>query len=177
MEKGVIRVNSQMQTSVPKVYAIGDVTGGMMLAHVASMQGMIAAEHIAGQQVEMDYRAVPGAIFTYPEIATVGETEQALKASGVSYKVSKFPFSANGKALALGEPVGLVKILADEQGIVLGASIMGPQASSLIQELVMAVAQRLNAEELAKTIHAHPTLPETVMEAAHGIFAKPLHLA
>lgn len=176
-ERGALVVNLQMQTSVPKVYAIGDVTGGMMLAHVASRQGMVAAEHIAGHPVEMNYRAIPSAIFTYPEIATVGETEQALKTSGRGYKVSKFPFSANGKALALGETIGLVKILADEQGIVVGASIMGPQASSLIQELVLAVEKGLKAEELAKTIHAHPTLPEAVMEAAHGILEKPLHLA
>jgi len=176
-ERGAVLVNPQMQTSVPKVYAIGDVTGGMMLAHVASMQGMVAAEHIAGHPVEMRYRAIPSAIFTYPEIATVGETEQAIKTSGRSYKVSKFPFSANGKALALGETIGLVKILADEQGTVLGASIMGPQASSLIQELVLAVEKGLKGDELARTIHAHPTLPEAVMEAAHGILEKPLHLA
>lgn len=175
-ERGAIVVNPQMQTSHPRIYAIGDVTGGIMLAHVASMQGMIAAENIAGHPAEMNYEAVPSAIFTYPEIATVGQTEQALKASGTNYKVSKFPFSANGKALALGETLGLVKILADEQGKVLGASIMGPQASSLIQELVLTVEKGLNAEDLVRTIHAHPTLPEAVMEAAHGIFGKPLHL-
>lgn len=176
-ERGAIVVNLQMQTSVPNIYAIGDVTGGMMLAHVASMQGVVVAEHIAGHSVEMSYRAVPSAIFTYPEIASVGETEQGLKTAEKSYKVSKFPFSANGKALALGEIMGLVKILADEQGTVVGASIMGTQASCLIQELVLAVEKGLKAEDLAKTIHAHPTLPEAVMEAAHGILEKPLHLA
>ncbi|SHN81293.1 dihydrolipoyl dehydrogenase [Desulfitobacterium chlororespirans] len=177
LDRGAIKVNSQMQTSVPKVYALGDVVGGAMLAHVASMQGMVAAEHMAGQQVSMEGRAIPSAIFTYPEIAAVGETEQALKASGKNYKVSKFPFSANGKALALGEIMGLVKLLADEEGVVIGASIMGPQASSLIQECVLAVEKKIKAEELAKIIHAHPTLPEAIMEAAHGILAKPLHLA
>ncbi|MEL1134243.1 dihydrolipoyl dehydrogenase [Desulfitobacterium sp. THU1] len=177
LERGAIKINGQMQTSVPRVYAIGDVVGGTMLAHVASMQGMIAAEHIAGRQVTMEGRAIPSAIFTYPEIAAVGETEQALKASGKAYKVSKFPFSANGKALALGEVMGLVKLLANEEGVVLGASIMGPQASSLIQECVLAVEKGLSAEDLAQTIHAHPTLPEAIMEAAHGIFEKPLHLA
>jgi dihydrolipoamide dehydrogenase len=176
LERGAISVNLQLQTSVPKVYAIGDVTGGVMLAHVASMQGIVVAEHIAGHTVEMNYQAIPSAIFTYPEIATVGETEQALKASEKNYKVSKFPFSANGKALALGETMGLVKIIADESGTVVGGSIMGPQASSMIQELVLAVEKGLKAEELAKTIHAHPTLPEAVMEAAHGILEKPLHL-
>ncbi|AGA70229.1 dihydrolipoamide dehydrogenase [Desulfitobacterium dichloroeliminans LMG P-21439] len=177
LECGAIRVNGQMQTSVPKIYAIGDVVGGTMLAHVASMQGMVVAEHIAGRQVTMEGRAIPSAIFTYPEIATVGETEQALKASGKAYKISKFPFSANGKALALGEVMGLVKLLANEEGVVIGASIMGPQASSLIQECVLAVEKGLTADDLAKTIHAHPTLPEAIMEAAHGIFEKPLHLA
>ncbi|HVJ48180.1 dihydrolipoyl dehydrogenase [Desulfitobacterium sp.] len=176
-ERRAIVVNQKMQTSLPNVYAIGDVTGGIMLAHVASMQGIVAAENIAGQPAEADYDAVPSAIFTYPEIATVGQTEQALKASGRKYKASKFPFSANGKAIALGETVGIVKILADEQGTVLGASIMGPQASSMIEELVLAVKKGLNAEDLVYTIHAHPTLPEAVMEAAHGILGKPLHLA
>lgn len=177
IERGAIAVDSQMKTSVPNIYAVGDVTGGWMLAHVASAQGMVVAEHLAGHQAEMSYRTIPSAIFTHPEIATVGVTEQELKAEGATYRVSKFPFSANGKALSLGETVGLVKILADDEGKVLGASIMGPQASSLIQELVLAVEKGLNAEELAKTIHAHPTLPEAVMEAAHGILEKPLHLA
>lgn len=176
-ERGAIVVNSQMETSVSNTYAIGDVTGGIMLAHVASMQGIVAAENCAGQKAEMNYEAVPSAIFTYPEIATVGQTEQALKAAGRKYVSSKFPFSANGKAIALGETIGIVKILADEQGKVLGASIMGVQASSLIQELVLAVKKGLNAEDLVQTIHAHPTLPEAVMEAAHGVLGKPLHLA
>lgn len=176
-ERGAILVNEKMQTSLPNVYAIGDVTGGIMLAHVASMQGMVAAENIAGITAEANYAAVPSAIFTYPEIATVGQTEQALKASGQKYKVSKFPFSANGKAIALGETMGIVKILADELGTVLGASIMGPQASSMIEELVLAVEKGLNAQDLVHTIHAHPTLPEAIMEAAHGILGKPLHLA
>ncbi|OLN33442.1 dihydrolipoyl dehydrogenase [Desulfosporosinus metallidurans] len=176
-EKGAIKVNVQMQTNLPHVYAIGDVVGGIMLAHVASAEGIVAAEHIAGCSVAMSYKAIPSAIFTYPEIATVGYAEQELKALGKVYRISKFPFSANGKALALGESIGLVKILADQEGVIVGASIMGPQASSLISELVIAVEKGLKAEEVARTIHAHPTLPETIMEAAHGIDAKPLHLA
>lgn len=177
LEGGSIVVDSQMRTSVPNIYAIGDVTGKAMLAHVASAQGMVVAEHIAGHQVEMSYRAVPSVIFTHPEIAAVGATEQELRTAGVKYKVSKFPFSANGKALVLGETMGTVKILANEEGVILGSSIMGPQASSLIQELVLGVEKGLNAEVLAKTIHAHPTLPEAIMESAHGILGKPLHLA
>jgi dihydrolipoamide dehydrogenase len=176
-ERGAIKVNAQMQTNLPNVYAIGDVVGGIMLAHVASAEGIVAAEHICGHSVAMDYRAIPSAIFTYPEIATVGNTEQELKAAAREYRVSKFPFSANGKALALGESVGLVKILANPEGVILGASIMGPQASSLIPELVLAVEKGLRAEDIVKTVHAHPTLPETILEAAHGINGKPLHLA
>lgn len=176
-EKGVIKVNAQMQTNLPHVYAIGDLIGGIMLAHVASAEGIVAVEHIAGRSVEMKYDAIPSAIFTHPEIATVGYTEQELKASGNIYRVSKFPFSANGKALALGESIGLVKILADHEGVIVGASIMGPQASSLISELVLAVEKGMRAEDIARTVHAHPTLPEAVMEAAHGIDGKPLHLA
>ncbi|MDA8223859.1 dihydrolipoyl dehydrogenase [Desulfosporosinus sp.] len=177
LDRGAIKVNAQMQTNLPNVYAIGDVVGGIMLAHVASEEGIIAVEHIAGHSVEMTYRAIPSAIFTHPEIAVVGFTEQELKASGKDYSVSKFPFSANGKALALGESIGIVKILANAEGVVIGASIMGPQASTLIAELVIAVEKGLRAEDIARTVHAHPTLPETIMEAAHGIDGKPLHLA
>ncbi|AFQ45695.1 dihydrolipoyl dehydrogenase [Desulfosporosinus meridiei] len=177
IEKGAIKVNSKMQTNLPNVYGIGDVVGGIMLAHVASAEGIIAVEQIAGRSGEMSYRAIPSVIFTHPEIATVGFTEQELKALGTEYRVSKFPFSANGKALALGESIGLVKILANHEGVVIGASIMGPQASTLISELVIAVEKGLLAEDIARTVHAHPTLPEAVMEAAHGILGKPLHLA
>ncbi|AFM42648.1 dihydrolipoamide dehydrogenase [Desulfosporosinus acidiphilus SJ4] len=176
LERGAIKVNAQMQTNLPHVYAIGDVIGGIMLAHVASTEGIVAAEHIAGHSVAMSYKAIPSAIFTHPEIAAVGYSEQELKASGIAYKASKFPFSANGKALALGESVGMVKILANEMGIVVGATIMGPQASSLIAELGVAVEKGLHAEDIARTVHAHPTLPETIMEAAHGIAGKPLHM-
>jgi len=176
-EKGVIKVNAQMQTNLPHVYAIGDLVGGIMLAHVASAEGITAVEHIAGRSVGMSYRAIPSVIFTHPEIACVGSAEQELKASGQVYHLSKFPFSANGKALTLGESVGLVKILADEKGVIVGASIMGPQASSLISELVVAVEKGMRAEEIAQTIHAHPTLPEAIMEATSGINGKPLHLA
>lgn len=177
MEAGAIKVTAQMQTNLPGIYAIGDVVGGIMLAHVASVEGIIAAEHIRYGSGTMSYRAIPSVIFTHPEIAVVGSTEQELKASGQVYCVSKFPFSANGKALTLGESSGIVKILADEKGVIVGASIMGPQASSLISELVVAVERGLLAKDIARTVHAHPTLPETIMEAAHGIDGKPLHLA
>ncbi len=176
-ERGAIVVNGQMQTNLPGVYGIGDAVGGIMLAHVASAEGITAVEHIAGHKVEMNYSAVPSVIFTHPEVATVGVTEQELKLKSITYKVSKFPYSANGKALALGESVGTVKLLADEQGVIVGATIMGAQASTLIHELAVAVEKKLTGEDLARTIHAHPTLSETIMEAAHGINGKPLHLA
>jgi len=175
--RGAIVVNEHMQTNLPNVYAIGDAVGGLMLAHVASAEGIAAVEHAAGHAVKMDYRVIPSVIFTHPEIAAVGLTEQELKAGGLRYKASKFPFSANGKALAAGESIGTVKLLADEQGVILGASIMGSQASTLIHELAVAIEKRLTAEEVARTVHAHPTLSETIMEAAHGINSKPLHLA
>lgn len=177
LEKGAIQVNEYLETSVPNVYAIGDVTGGIMLAHVASMEGVVAAEHMAGLSTSMAGKAIPSVIFTYPEIAVVGVTEQSLKASGKTYKVSKFPFSANGKAMTLGETIGIVKLLADEEGVLLGASIMGPQASNIIQECVLAVEKGVKAADLAAIIHAHPTLPEAIMEAAQGIMGKALHLA
>ncbi|ODA39243.1 dihydrolipoyl dehydrogenase [Desulfosporosinus sp. BG] len=176
-ERGAIVVNRQMQTNLPNVYAIGDVVGGIMLAHVASTEGIIAVEHIAGHSVEMDYRAIPSVSFTHPEVATVGITEQELKTRGTKYKVSKFPYSANGMALALGESMGNVKLLADEQGVILGASILGFQASTLIHELALAVEKKLLGKDLAHMVHAHPTLSEIIMEAAHGIDEKPLHLA
>lgn len=176
-EHGAIVVNTQMQTNLPNVYAIGDAVGGIMLAHVASAEGIVAAENIAGKETKISYKAVPNVIFTYPEIATVGMNEQELKLAGKKYRTSKFPFSANGKALAAGETAGTVKLLADENGVIIGASIFGAQAGSLIHELVVAVEKGLTGEDLAKTIHAHPTLSEAIMEAAHGVSGKALHLA
>lgn len=166
----------EQSVALPHVSAIGDLVRGIMLAHVASAEAIVAVEHIAGHNVEMNYQAIPSAIFIHPEIATVGKTEQELKVNKIEYKSSKYPFSANGKALALGETLGMVKLLADEQGVIVGASIMGPQASNLIHELAVAVEKKLTAKDLANTVHAHPTLAETIMEAAHGINGKPLHL-
>lgn len=177
IDRGAVVVNSRMQTNLLNVYAVGDVVGGIMLAHVASAEGIVAAENAAGYDATMNYRAIPSVVFTQPEIAAVGASEQELKAAGANYRVSKFPFSANGKAVTAGETVGIVKLLADGEGIILGASIMGPQASSLIQELTVAVERRLRGDELARTVHAHPTLAEAIMEAAHGVSGRPLHFA
>jgi dihydrolipoamide dehydrogenase len=176
-EKGALLVNTKLETGVPGVYAIGDAVGGIMLAHVASAEGIVAAENCAGLDSSIDYRVVPNCIFTYPEIAGVGITEQEAKAQGLAVKVSKFSFTGNGKALAIGENIGTVKLISKEDGILVGAHILGPHASDLIHELALAVEKGLTGEDIAHTIHAHPTLSEAVMEAAHGLIGKPLHLA
>jgi dihydrolipoamide dehydrogenase len=177
VEKGALVVNTKLETGVPGVYAIGDAVGGIMLAHVASAEGIVAAENCAGLDSSIDYRVVPNCIFTYPEIAGVGITEQEAKAQGLAVKVSKFSFTGNGKALAIGENLGTVKLISKEDGILVGAHILGPHASDLIHELALAIEKGLTGEDIAHTIHAHPTLSEAVMEAAHGLIGKPLHLA
>ncbi|MDA8442073.1 MAG: dihydrolipoyl dehydrogenase [Peptococcaceae bacterium] len=178
LERGAIVVNDKLETGIPGIYAVGDAIGGIMLAHVASAEGVVAAENCAGVQSTIDYRVVPSCIFTYPELAGVGMTEQEVKTATIPYKVSKFPFSANGKALAMGETLGTVKLIAHAtSGVLLGAHIMGPGATDLVHELALAVKQGLSGEDIAHTIHAHPTLSEAVMEAAEGLSGKAIHLA
>ncbi|MDW7674120.1 MAG: dihydrolipoyl dehydrogenase [Bacillota bacterium] len=178
MEGRAIKVNEKMETNLPDVYAIGDVVGGAMLAHVASFEGIVAAENAMGHSSNMDYRVVPSCIFCHPEIASVGVTESEAKEQGIDFVVSKFPFTANGKALAIGEAAGTVKLIAEKAtGIIIGGHIMGPHATDLIAEVGLAIKARLTGHQVAETIHAHPTLAETVMEAAHGLVDKPLHLA
>jgi len=173
-----IWVNEKMETNVEGIYAVGDVVGGTMLAHAASFEGLIAAENAMGKDMTMDYSAVPSCIFCYPEIASVGLTENQAKEAGIDIIKSKFPFTANGKALTMGETVGTVKLIADkESGVIIGGHIMGPHATDLIAEITLAIKANLTGKEVAETIHAHPTLAETVMEAAHGLVDKPLHLA
>ncbi len=178
MNRRAIISNHRMETNVKGVYAIGDVTQRIMLAHVASHEGEVAVDNIFGHSRLMDYRAVPNCIYSSPEIASVGPTEQELKASGVAYRVSKFPFTALGRAVTLGDTNGLVKLLiSEERGEILAGHIMGPDATDLIAELVLAVQQRLKPEDVAHTIHAHPTLPEAIQEAALGAMpgASPIH--
>ncbi len=176
-ERGAIVVDEHMATNVPGVYAIGDVTGGIMLAHLASRQGEVAVENILGHPVAMDYRAVPNCVFTLPEIAGVGLTEEAAKAEGLDYEVSRFPFSASGRALTIGETTGLVKLVCERaSGKVLGMHIMGSQASDLIAEGTLAIQMGARAKDIAETIHAHPTLPEAIMEAAKAAaFGQAIH--
>jgi len=176
-ERGFIAIDDGMRTNVPHIFAIGDVTGKMMLAHVAQRQGVIAAEAIAGEQPEsLDYSSVPRATYCEPQIASVGLTKAQAEAEGFDVKVSRFPFSANGKAQSLGEPGGFVMLVADASGELLGAHMIGPDVTELLPELVLAKTWGLTAEQLAVTVHAHPSLSEAVMEAAEGIVGAPIDL-
>lgn len=170
-----IVVDDYLQTTLPEVYAVGDVTGGWMLAHVASRQGEIAAENALGNKKGIDYRAVPYCVFALPEIAGVGLTEQEVKVKGIPYKKSIFRFGASGRALTMGETTGLVKMLCHEEGEVLGLHIMGPRATDLIAEGALAIQMGATASDIVATIHAHPTLPEAVREAALGQLGGPIH--
>jgi len=174
---GTIPVDERMMTSVEGVYAIGDVVSTPWLAHVASYEGEVAVDNILGHYRAADYGAVPDVIFTIPEIASVGMTEASAKERGIPVKVTKFPFAALGRAQAIGEPDGLVKMVCDPTtGIILGMQIMGAHASDVIAECTLAVQQGITAEELAHVIHAHPTMPEAVAETAFSQFlGTPLH--
>jgi len=164
-----IQVNSRMETADKDIYAIGDVTGIANYAHVASMQGIVAAENACGIQSEMDYSAVPSCIFSDPEIASVGMTEEKAKGSGIDHKVSKFAFAGLGKSSCEGETNGFVKIIVDGRtDEVLGCHIVGAHASDLIGEATLAVRTKIKAKDIARTIHAHPTLPESLWEAARS---------
>ncbi len=177
-ERGWVRVDGWMRTAVPTVYAIGDVNGLLPLAHAASVQGIIAVERIAGlEPAPFDAQAVPRGTYTSPQVASFGLTEEMARAQGMAVRVGKFPFLPNGKALGLGENHGFVKIVADEAtGKVVGAVIVGPEATELLPELVLAHAAGLTPQQVAHAVHAHPTLNEAVMEAAHAVFGKPIHL-
>lgn len=177
MDRRAVAVNDYLETNVPDVYAIGDVTGRIMLAHVASYQGELAVENALGQRHAADYRAVPNCIFTIPEIAGAGMTEREAKEQGIPYQVSRFPFSALGRAQTMGETTGTVKIICESpSGKVLGMHIMGPHATDLIAEGCLAIQLGATAKDIAHTIHAHPTLPEAVREAALGQLDGALHL-
>ena len=166
-EKNYVVIDDNCRTTAPGIYAIGDVTGKLQLAHVASRQGIVAAEHAMGKQVAMDYNVVPACIFTQPEVATVGLSEAAATEQGLKVKAGKFPFAALGKAMAMGDTSGFVKIVAGEAtGQVLGAAAVGPNASDLIAELALAIKLEATVDDVAGTIHAHPTLSESWMEAA-----------
>ncbi len=175
--RGFIEVDEHCRASLPNMWAIGDVVRGPMLAHKASEEGVMVAERIAGQLSEVNYAVIPSVIYTAPEIAWVGKTQEELTAAGTPVRVGVFPFKANGRAHALGEPTGMVKIVADAQyDKVLGVHILGPQASELIGQAVTAMEFGASAEDIARTVHAHPTLSEAVHEAALAVDKRALHI-
>ena len=170
-------VNENYQTSVPGVYAIGDVISGPMLAHKAEEEGVAAVERMAGQRSQVNYGLIPSVIYTSPEVASVGETEEELKREGVPYKIGKFPFLANSRAKAIGKTEGFVKILADPvTDRVLGVHIIGEEAGTLIGQAVMAMEFSASSEDIARTCHAHPTLNEAMKEAALAVSGEALHI-
>ncbi len=178
VERGAIVIDQHMRTNVPNIYAIGDVTGKLMLAHVGSAMGIVAAETIAGHPtIELDYRMMPRATYCQPQVASFGYTEEEAREAGYEVKVGQFAFQPNGKALGMGERDGFVKIIADARyGEILGAHLVGHGVTELLPELTLAQMNELTAEEIARNVHAHPTLSEVIMEAAHGVEGLPIHM-
>jgi dihydrolipoamide dehydrogenase len=175
--RGRITVDKHLQTNVPGIYAIGDCIEGPMLAHKAEDEGMAVAETIAGQAGHVNYDVIPNIVYTWPEVAAVGKTEEELKAAGVQYKSGKFPFTANGRARAMNATEGFVKILADAKtDRVLGCHMVGPDTSHLIAEVAMAMEFGASSEDIARTCHGHPTLSEVVKEAALAVDGRPIHM-
>ena len=177
-EKGFIRVDEQSRTNVSNIFAIGDVTGGMLLAHKASYQGRIAAEAIAGHKAAFDARAIPAVVYTEPEIATAGLSEDECKEKNIPYRAVKFPWAASGRAVANGDPAGLTKLIIEEgTERILGAGIVGKNAGDLISEAVLGIEMAARVSDIALSIHPHPTVSETIMEAAELYLGHPTHIA
>jgi dihydrolipoamide dehydrogenase len=170
-DRGAIAIDDRMRTSVPHIYAIGDVTAKLLLAHVAEAQGVVAAETIAGAEtMELDYVMMPRATFCQPQVASFGWTEAQARANGHDVRVAKFPFTANGKAQGIGDPTGFVKLISDATyGELLGGHLIGPDVTELLPELTLAQRWELTSTELARNVHAHPTLSEALQEAIHGL--------
>jgi len=176
-ERGLIKTDKQCRTTVSNIFAIGDIIEGPPLAHKASYEGKIAAEVISGHNAEIDYLGIPAVVFAEPELATVGHTEASAKEAGIEVLAAKFPFAANGRALALNQSEGFMKLVTrKEDGLVIGAQIAGANASDMIAELGLAIEAGMTAEDLAMTIHAHPTLGEITMEAAEVAIGSPIHI-
>ena len=176
-ERGRVKTDAHYKTTVDGIYAIGDVIAGPMLAHKAEDEGVAIAEMLAGQAGHVNYDVIPGVVYTAPEVASVGKTEEELKAAGIKYKAGKFPYSANGRAKAMLHTDGFVKVLADvETDRVLGAHIVGYGAGDLIHEVCVLMEFGGSSEDLARTCHAHPTISEVVKEAALATFASPIHM-
>ena len=177
-ERGFIQIDERMATNVSGIWAIGDVTGKLMLAHVGSAQGIVCAENIAGEEtITLDYEMMPRATYCQPQVASFGLTEAQAKARGLEVKIGSFPFQANGKALGLGEYAGWVKIVCEANyGEILGAHMIGPEVTELLPELTLAHNMELTAAEIARNVHAHPTLSEALMEAAHAVSGQSIHI-
>jgi dihydrolipoamide dehydrogenase len=176
-ERGRVKTDGHLRTNVAGIYAIGDVIAGPMLAHKAEDEGVAVAEILAGQAGHVNYDVIPNVVYTYPEIASVGKSEEELKAAGIAYNAGKFPFTANGRAKVNLQTEGFVKILADAKtDRVLGVHIMGPDAGNMIAEAAVAMEFGAAAEDIARTCHAHPTLPEAVKEAALAVAKRAIHM-
>ncbi len=177
-ERGFIEIDERMATNIPGIWAIGDVTGKLMLAHVGSAMGIVCAEHIAGHEtVKLDYEMMPRATYCSPQVASFGLTEAQAKERGHTVKVGRFPFQANGKALGLADYAGWVKLIVDEKyGEILGATLVGPEVTELLPELTLAQMMELTPAEIARNVHAHPTLSEVLMEAAHAAEGSAIHI-
>jgi dihydrolipoamide dehydrogenase len=176
-QRGEVLVDDQMRTNLPNVFAIGDVTGGKLLAHKAEEEGVVAAEAIAGKPTHMHYHSMPSIVYTWPEIATVGLTEREVRDASRKYKTGKFPFSANGRARTMGESNGFVKFVADaDTDELLGCHMIGPNVSELMAEVVLAFEYRGSSEDIGITVHSHPTLSETTKEAALAVLGRPIHI-
>jgi dihydrolipoamide dehydrogenase len=176
-DRGLIEIDKQCRTNIKNIYAIGDVVKGPQLAHKASYEAKIAAEAIAGHPSVIDYLGIPAVVFSEPELASVGYTETQAKEEGIAVNAAKFPFAANGRALSLDSSDGFLKLITrKEDGLVIGAQIAGTSASDMIAELGLAIEAGMTAEDLAMTIHAHPTLGEITMEAAEVALGSPIHI-
>ena len=177
-ERGFIEIDEKMSTNIPGIWAIGDVTGKLMLAHVGSAMGIVCAENIAGQEtVTLDYEMMPRATYCQPQVASFGMTEEQAKERGYKIKIGRFPFQANGKALSMGDYAGWVKLVVNEEyGEILGATLVGPEVTELLPELTLARMLELTPEEIARNVHAHPTLSEALMEAAHAAQGNAIHI-
>jgi len=177
-ERGFVEIDERMATNVPGIWAIGDVTGKLMLAHVGSAMGIICAENIAGAEtITLDYEMMPRATYCQPQVASFGMTEAQANERGYDVKIGRFPFQPNGKALGLGDYAGFIKIVVDgKYGEILGAHLIGPEVTELLPELTLAHMMELTPNEIARNVHAHPTLSEVIMEAAHGAEGSPIHI-
>ena len=177
LEKGRILVNERMETNLPGIFAIGDVVGGVLLAHVASGEGIVASENAMGNQSKIDYRVIPNCIYSFPEVASVGLSEERAKEMGYEVAVGRFPFLANARATIMGERIGLVKIVADRKtDEILGVHIVGPEATELIAEASVAIKAKVTTKDLERIIHGHPTLSEAIFEAAHDVHGEAIDL-